>query len=269
MAVLIYGGGRLIDERMPDIAELNRKPVVSDLVSDNLNNTAGKNATLSDEISDEANDDSNSDELSSDVKTEPVSEIEATESEIATESVIESVTESDISSNNLEIKNDNVINSDNIPYYNKTDVIGYITCESANLYNATITYGGDQWIIDNYDICMTQNYALSDYFGAGHPVFLAGYDNKSLSGLCNVSVGDIITIDTVYGANLIYQVSYSSVVYNSNNQTLLDITTQEPVVEFYGPSDVLQLYTCADNLGYDLNYKYFVKAELVQSTNIV
>lgn len=178
----------------------------------------------------------------------------------------ETEAENETEANSASVQED-VINNDSIPYYNKTDVIGYITCASANLDNAEITYGDDQWIVDNYNICMAQDYALPDYFGARHPVLLAGHNNKSLSGLHNVSIGDIITINTAYGKTFTYKVTYSSVVYNSNNQTLLDMTTKEPVVEFYGTSDVLQIYTCADDLGYNLNYRYFVKAELVQNAN--
>lgn len=191
-----------------------------------------------------------------------------TQAEANKEAVTEPKTEAEdeVETNSVSVQED-ALNSDDIPYYSKTDVIGYITCSSANLNNAEITYGDDQWIVDKYNVCMAQDYALPDYFGAGHPVLLAGHNNKSLSGLHNVSIGDIITINSTYGKTFTYKVIYSSVVYNSNNQTLLDMTTKEPVVEFYGTSDVLQIYTCADDLGYNLNYRYFVKAELVQNAN--
>lgn len=125
-------------------------------------------------------------------------------------------------------------------------VIGYITCPSANLNNAEITCSDNR-----------QNEALPDYFGAGYSVFLSGDNYNSLSDLSNVSVGDIITINSAHGKTFAYKVTYSS-------QALPDMTTQEPVAELNGTSDVLQICSYADNSG---NNKYLVKAELVQNTN--
>lgn len=133
-------------------------------------------------------------------------------------------------------------------------VIGYITCSSANLNNAEITCS------DNRQIT---NGALPDYFGAGRSVFLSEDNYDSLSGLHNVSVGDTITINSTHGEIFTYRVTYSSAVYSSNNQTLLDMTTRESIAELNGASDVLQICSCADGFG---NNKYLVKAELVQNT---
>lgn len=131
-------------------------------------------------------------------------------------------------------------------------IIGYITCPSANLNNAEITCSNNR-----------QNEASPDYFGVGHSVFLSGDNYDSLSGLHNVSVGDTITINSTHGEIFAYRVTYSSAVYSSNNQTLLDMTTRESIAELNGASDVLQICSCADDFE---NNKYLVKAELVQNT---
>lgn len=131
-------------------------------------------------------------------------------------------------------------------------IIGYITCPSANLNNAEITCSDNR-----------QNEASPDYFGVGHSVFLSGDNYDSLSGLHNVSVGDTITINSTHGEIFAYRVTYSSAVYSSNNQTLLDMATRESIAELNGASDVLQICSCADDFE---NNKYLVKAELVQNT---
>lgn len=241
------------------------KAVVSDLVLGDEKVNNGKDESSSNsksKLSTKAGNGSGSGSSDGSEKVDEYVESETSPTETSTE--FETKTELVEKPTEVVTEKTDVVSKDDIPYLNKTETIGYITCKSANLYDAEITLGADQWVIDNYDICMAQDYSSSNYFGEGHSVLLAGHNNNSLSGLCNVSEGDLITVNTVYGGKFTYRVSYSSVVYNSNNQTLLDMSTNEPVVEFNGSSDVLQLYTCADNLGYDLNYRYFVKANLVK-----
>lgn len=93
--------------------------------------------------------------------------------------------------------------------------------------------------------------------GAGRSVFLSGDNYDSLSDLHNVSIGDIITINSAYGKTFAYKVTHSS-------RALPDITIREPVAELNGTSDVLQICSCADDLG---NNKHLVKAELIQGAN--
>lgn len=263
--ILLYNIGSFANSKALQNKSYSTKAVVSDLVlgDEKVNNGKDENSSnTKSKLSTKAGSGSGSGSSDGSEKVDEYIESETSPTETTTEPQTQAV-KIEKPTENVKEKTD-VVKKENMSYQNKIKTIGYITCKSANLYDAEITLDADQRVIDNYDICMAQDYSSSNYFGAGHSVLLAGQDNKSLSNLHNVSEGDLITVNTVYGGKFTYRVSYSSVVYNSNNQTLLDMSTNEPVVEFNGSSDVLQLYTCADNLGYDLNYRYFVKANLVK-----
>lgn len=144
------------------------------------------------------------------------------------------------------------------PDFNLTDLVGYISCNSAKLNRVPISYGDDQWIINSYDICMgTYNGRL---FGEGKPTLLAGHNTKSLANLKYAEVGDTIRIDTVWGETYTYEIYYSAITNNVNNEYLTDLTTNENLLELYNDSNNLQIYTCCD---WGLAYRYFVKARLI------
>lgn len=159
-------------------------------------------------------------------------------------------------------KNTDNAESEKTPEYNLGDTIGYITINSIGIDSVPITFGDEQSLIDNNSICLAHNYALPDYFEGKHPNLLAGHSTKCLKNLPNVTVGDDISVETEYGKMLKYKVSYSKLTKNIDNEQLLDIDSDKPMLELDGSHEVLQIYTCADNIGYGLDYRWFVKAEL-------
>ena len=156
----------------------------------------------------------------------------------------------------------NTMSYNNIPNFEKTDMVAYITCESANLYKVPIVYGWDQWIVDSYEI------AMSDYcykvFGDTFSSLICGHNNKSLAFLHNIKPGDKIIIETTYGANFLYEVDYSKMVRISEN-AFFDLNTNEKVFEYYGSPDILGIFTCVN--GYSTDYRWFVSAEKIAGTS--
>lgn len=92
-------------------------------------------------------------------------------------------------------------------------------------------------------------------FGEGKPTLLAGHNTKSLANLKYTEVGDTIRIDTVWGETYTYEIYYSAITNNVNNEYLTDLNTNENLLELYNDSNNLQIYTCCD---WGLAYRYFV-----------
>lgn len=165
---------------------------------------------------------------------------------------------------------DNAISLSEIPCFQKWDTVGYITCESAELYRVPIVYDWKQEVIDNCDIAMGA--WTSTMFGQGKGLFLGGHNYNSLRNLKNAEIGDTVLIETVYGANYLYKINYKDII----------LTTHDNDRNFYGVADVnsgkylqyafedtnnIGLITCAD--GYSSEYRWYVRAGLLCGTKII
>lgn len=164
----------------------------------------------------------------------------------------------------------NTINGCDVPWIKPGQTVGYITCNKANINYVPITIGADQATIDSHPVGMMHIYTNPRYFGTGNPAALFGHNTWSFGQLQNLAIGDTIEINTVYNANFLYRVTYVGITrLGSDMQSEYDINTGENMIEWNGTTDILQLCTCADHLGYNNNYRLFVKAELYKGTTII
>lgn len=149
----------------------------------------------------------------------------------------------------------------NIPSFQKTNIIGYITCESVGLYKVPIVYGWDQWIVDSYEIAMSEYSGKG--FGQNIASFICGHNHKALRNLNLVNVGDKIIIETPYGANFLYEVAYSnkSHVVDSN---FTDINSGKTLLDYNENTNDIGIFTCIN--GSSLDYRWFVKAKQISGT---
>lgn len=149
----------------------------------------------------------------------------------------------------------------NVPSFQKTNIVGYITCESAGLYNVPIVYGWDQWIVDSYEIAMSEYSGKG--FGQNIASFICGHNHKALRNLNLVNVGDKIIIETPYGANFLYEVTYSnkSHVVDIN---FTDINSGKTLLDYNENTNDIGIFTCIN--GSSLDYRWFVKAKQISGT---
>lgn len=149
----------------------------------------------------------------------------------------------------------------NIPSFQKTNIIGYITCESVGLYKVPIVYGWDQWIVDSYEIAMSEYSGKG--FGQNIASFICGHNHKALRNLNLVNVGDKIIIETPYGANFLYEVTYSnkSHIVDIN---FTDISSGKTLLDYNENTNDIGIFTCIN--GSSLDYRWFVKAKQISGT---
>lgn len=149
----------------------------------------------------------------------------------------------------------------NIPNFQKSNIVAYITCSSIGLQRIPIVYGWDQYIVDNNEI------ALSEYsgkaFGQNMSSFMCGHNNKSLQYLSNINIGDKILIETTYGANFLYEVTKSKKVQMSGCN-FIDMDSGQNILNYSEETNDIGIFTCIN--GCSLDYRWFVKAKQINGT---
>lgn len=163
----------------------------------------------------------------------------------------------------------NSISKSDIPSFSTWDVVGYVTCKSAGLDRVPITYNWSQQVCDACDIVM-DGYSEA-LFGQGRGIFICGHNYKALSGLKNAKTDDYVLIETVYGANYLYKISFSGKAHIVEDPTwfygMCDDVTNDFLQKRNEDNDVLGIFTCLDM--HTNIYRWYVRAELVKGTKVI
>lgn len=163
----------------------------------------------------------------------------------------------------------NSISKSDIPSFSTWDVVGYVTCKSAGLNRVPITYNWSQQVCDACDIVM-DDYSEA-LFGQGKGIFICGHNYKALSSLKNAKTDDYVLIETVYGANYLYKISFSGKAHIVEDPTWFygmgDDVTNDFLQKRNEDNDVLGIFICLDM--HTNIYRWYVRAELVKGTKVI
>ena len=136
--------------------------------------------------------------------------------------------------------------------YSNWSTIGYLTISDIGIIREPVVLGFTQTIVDNNSLAMYND--IHNYPGGMHLTRICGHNTGILGKLKRLNIGAEIYLETVYGFNYKYVVTYNDVVYNDEE------------LEPFELSQDLCIFTCVD--GMPTSYRRYVRGQFVEGVKL-
>lgn len=152
--------------------------------------------------------------------------------------------------------------------YSNWSTIGYLTISDIGIIREPVVLGFTQTIVDNNSLAMYNN--IHNYPGGMHLTKICGHNTGILGKLKRLNIGAEIYLETVYGFNYKYVVTYNDVVYNDEDDRYWygynDRVSGERLLEPFELSQDLCIFTCVD--GMPTSYRRYVRGQFVEGVKL-
>lgn len=161
-----------------------------------------------------------------------------------------------------------VIPYQNVGKYSDWSTIGYLTISDIGIIREPVVLGFTQTIVDNNSLAMYNN--IHNYPGGMHLTKICGHNTGILGKLKRLNIGAEIYLETIYGFNYKYVVTYNDVVYNDEDDRYWygynDRVSGERLLEPSELSQDLCIFTCVD--GMPTSYRRYVRGQFVEGVKL-